>query len=70
MVIASASAGIVALGIVSAALLRGWNGWIELRRQQIAGGSVAKPRTEDWTELARLKERVRRLEAIASGVDF
>jgi hypothetical protein len=67
--VAAASAGTVAIGIASAALLRAWSGWIELRRQQLAGGAVPR-RPQERTELASLKERVKRLEAIASGVDF
>ena len=67
--LAAASAGTIAIGIASIALLRAWSGWIELRRQQIGSGG-SNSRTADRRELARLRERVKRLEAIASGVDF
>jgi hypothetical protein len=60
--------GLLAVGLASAALLRAWHGWLELRRMEIGsrGGrpaSNAAPRPE----LAELRARVRRLEAIASG---
>ena len=67
-----ASAGIVGFGIVSTAILRGWTGWLQVRRLKVERtstcGSPSPPATR--TEIAALKERVRRLEAIASGVDL
>lgn len=67
-----ASAAMVGLGIVSTAMLRGWTGWLELRRLQIQGGRRRGPSSPPaaGSEIAALKERVRKLEAIASGVDF
>jgi hypothetical protein len=65
-------AGLAAFLIVVAALLRGWTGWLELKRAQMAGGEApprAGPSPAQRIELADLKERVRRLEAIANGVD-
>ena len=67
-----ASAGIVGLGIVSTAVLRGWTGWLEVKRLQIENGrrrSSPSP-SAARSEITVLKERVRKLEAIASGVDF
>ncbi len=71
MLMAAASAGLVGLGIMSAASLRAWNGWLELKRLELSGrprersaATAAKP------EIAELKERVRKLEAIASGVEI
>ena len=66
-----ASAGIVGLGIVTAACLRGWRGWLEMKRLEIErrGGPAPSP-AAGRIELADLKERVRKLEAIASGVDL
>lgn len=57
--------GLLAVGLASAALLKAWFGWLELRRNELAvrGGRVARPRAE----VSDLRERVRRLEAIASG---
>jgi hypothetical protein len=65
-------AGLAAFLIAVAALLRGWSGWLELKRAQMGGGDPL-PRTAaspaQRIELADLKERVRRLEAIANGVE-
>ena len=65
-------AGLAAFRIAVAALLRGWSGWLELKRAQMEGGigparAAASPAHR--IELAALKERVRRLEAIANGVE-
>ena len=67
-----ASAAIVGLGIVSTAMLRGWTGWLQVRRLQIEGKMNPGPPSPSavGSEIAALKERVRKLEAIASGVDF
>ena len=67
-----ASAGIVGLGIVSTAMLRAWREWLEVRRLQIEGERrrVQSPPSAVTSEITGLKERVRKLEAIASGVDF
>ena len=60
---------LVAVGLTAAAALRAWNQWLELRRFSITGIAHA-PTRDSGSELIRLKERVRRLEAIARGVDF
>ena len=69
--------GIVSLagiGIVTAGALRGWKGWLELKRLelQVRHGGEAMPvaNTASRIELADLKERIRKLEAIAAGVDL
>ena len=59
-----AVAATLALAVASAALLRGWSGWLELRRLQLG----ARRRGAARPALGDLRERVRRLEAIASGV--
>ena len=69
---AMASFGLVGLGLLLFAALKGWQGWLELKRLEIAGarqGSHAIPITER-IEMADLKERIRKLEAIAAGVDL
>ncbi len=59
-----ASTGTVAVAALSAAGLRAWNGWLELRRDQ--GGTMsARPAT--GREIAELRARVKHLEAIAEG---
>ena len=62
-----ASAGTLAVGISAAAALKGWHGWLDLRRVQRAGGG-SRPRS-GRPDLTELRERVRRLEAIANGTN-
>jgi len=70
--VALASCGVAALSIASAAALRGWTAWLELKRLEMSSGSRApsSPAPLPRIEVAALKERVRKLEAIASGVDY
>jgi len=72
MLALSALAG---LSIICFAALRGWRGWLELRHAALAGDRRAGGLEEDRSsvtriELADLRERVRKLEAIAAGVDL
>ncbi len=71
-----AAAALIGLVVVVAALLRGWQGWLALKQREIdahaqppsaPGGS---PLAAARIELSDLKERIRKLEAIASGVDL
>ena len=67
-----ATAGLAGLTIVAFASLRGWNGWLDLKRmelQQSAGDRMLPP-ASGRIEMADLKERIRKLEAIAAGVDL
>ena len=64
----------IILGLTGAALagLKAWNGWLELKKMeltQIAGERGLPPAT-GRIEMADLKERVRKLEAIAAGIDL
>lgn len=71
--IALSAAGLAALGMASMAALKGWHGWLELKRLEIAGrqsGSEFQASPTSRIELADLKERVRKLEGIAAGVDL
>lgn len=69
---------LVGLTVVVAALLRGWHAWIALKRQELDKGTARlAPEIEGGAgegaariEIADLKERIRKLEAIASGVDL
>jgi hypothetical protein len=68
-----AFAATVALGLASVAALNGWRGWLELKRLELARIPLrdpSAPSTAARIELADLRERVRKLEAIASGVDI
>lgn len=71
--VALASVGTIGLCLTSAVALKGWQGWLELKRMELAGRSTASgpsPSPAARIELSDLKERVRRLEAIASGIEF
>jgi hypothetical protein len=61
--------GLFAVGLASAALLKAWFGWLELRRIELAARGGARKGSGPRPELAELRARVRRLEAIASGGD-
>ena len=63
---------IAGLCIAVVAVLKGWQDWLELKRLEITGGRDAAPSPSPAAriELADLKERVRKLEAIAAGVDL
>ena len=63
------------LGLVAAALLRAWEGWLALKRREL--DAVANGRREPDEirgvapiTLADMRERIRKLEAIANGVDL
>jgi hypothetical protein len=60
------------MGTAAFAGLKGWNSWLELKRMEIthslADGHL--PPAGNRIELADLKERVRKLEAIAAGIDL
>lgn len=71
-----AVAALVGLVVVVAALLKAWQGWLALKQREI-DAHVAPPRAPRGSqlgaariELSDLKERIRKLEAIASGVDL
>lgn len=68
-----AGAALAAIMIVAYAALSGWRGWLELQRQTLdARRAEAQPAPSAGSriELADLRERVRKLEAIAAGVDL
>ena len=70
-----AGAALVGLVIVAAALLRGWQGWLDLKRRELEGQLAGEAHGGSHMgaariELADLKERLKKLEAIASGVDL
>ncbi len=71
--IALMGASLVAtLTIAAVALLRGWNGWLDYKRLELAsrGGQPSQPPAGGRIEIADLKERVRKLEALAAGIDI
>jgi hypothetical protein len=69
MVSVSVLAGIGAAGWAG---LKAWNGWLELKRLELsqAIGDRTLPPASGRIEIADLRERVRKLEAIAAGIDI
>lgn len=69
-----AATALLAVTIVAATSLRGWQGWLELKKRELdqhrseAEGSTGTGMAR--IEIADLKERIRKLEAIAAGVDL
>jgi hypothetical protein len=69
---------LIGLVVIAASLLRAWQGWLDLKREEL--GRTAPPplpAREEGSgigtariELADLRERIRKLEAIASGVEL
>ncbi len=77
-----AATALVGIIVVVFALLRAWQGWLQLKREELerAGqhsSGRAPPEIEGGAavgsariEMADRQERIRKLEAIASGVDL
>ena len=63
---------LVGLGAASIAGLKAWNGWLELKRLELTHdlGDRHLPPASGRIEMADLKERIRKLEAIAAGIDI
>ena len=67
------SASVIAgLGGASLAGLTAWNGWLDLKRFELTHdvGDRHLPPAGNRIEMADLRERVRKLEAIAAGIDL
>ena len=60
------------IAIICLTALRAWRGWLDLRREELAAlrrePEAAEPGTR--IEMADVRERLRKLEAIARGVDL
>ncbi len=71
ILITMASFGLIALSIAVFAGLKGWQGWLEIKRMELAGHQQqGRSPAFERIEMADLKERIRKLEAIASCVDL
>lgn len=69
------TASLAGIGLVGGFAAWGWAGWLRLRAQELALDKARHPDAElpvisQRIDLADLKERIRKLEAIAAGVDF
>ena len=66
-----AASVLLTFALASIALLKGWNAWLDYKRLELAAhGDVVLPPSGGRIEIADLKERVRKLEAIAAGIDL
>jgi hypothetical protein len=61
--LAPALAVVMGVFLASAAALRAWRQWLALKRLELAKGRPGR------RQIAELRERVRRLEAIAGGIE-
>lgn len=70
--LALAGFGLTGFTVALAAGLKGWQGWLEVKRLELTNrgaGELRSPAMER-IEIADLKERIRKLEAIAACVDI
>ena len=75
-----AASSLLAIAMLSASALMGWQGWLALKRRELEmqrNRPETRPEMEGGSregmariEIADLKERIRKLEAIANGVDL
>lgn len=63
---------LAALAMVSVAAAWGWRQWLELKHRELANAQPVERHgpVAGRIELADLRERVKKLEAIAAGVDI
>ncbi len=74
------SASLLGLVILATAILKGWQDWLAFKERELerrttpqgveSGARAGSPEGYQRIEIADLKERIRKLEAIASGVDL
>ena len=66
-----ALACLAGLAMITAATLAGWRGWLSLKGRELdRTGNPGLTGAGARIEIADLKERIRKLEAIAAGVDL
>ena len=67
-----AASVLIGMAAASWAGLKAWNGWLELKKMELTqvAGERGLPPAGGRIEMADLKERVRKLEAIAAGIDL
>ena len=66
------TAGLAGLAVLAGVVAWGWSGWLKLRHAELDTGRHADtlPAIGQRIDLADLKERIKKLEAIASGVEW
>jgi len=70
--IAVAGFYLIGLAMVMAAALKGWQGWLDLKRLELNGAqnAVRSAGPGERIEMADLKERIRKLESLAACIDL
>lgn len=60
------------LAMIALAALRGWDGWLSLKRLELERAETGTEfgNAASLIDLADMRERLRKLEAIAAGVDL
>jgi len=68
---------LIAIAVIGAVFAWSWKGWLQLRHHQLDSGHYAgsapagdMPAVANRIDLADLRERIKKLEAIAAGVDY
>ena len=63
---------LASLGVASWTGLKGWHEWLELKKLELSSCAAERgmPPAAGRIEMADLKERIRKLEAIAAGIDI
>lgn len=71
-----AATALLAIALLSSTMLRGWRDWLAFKRHEMEAHNTlgshigGSPSTTSRIEIADLKERIRKLEAIAAGVEL
>ena len=70
-----AAAAVIVTALICGTALVAWRGWLSLKREQLCGrgapnGEAEEPDASVLIEFAAVRERLRRLEAIANGVEL
>ena len=66
-----AGTSLAAVALIALASLKGFTAWLDLKRAELQTlPSGVTPNASNRIEIADLKERLRKLEAIAAGVDL
>ena len=66
-------AALAGTAMLLSAALTGWRGWLQLKRAELEGATGTTPSGTGAgarIEIADLRERIRKLEAIAAGVEL
>ncbi|WP_294322997.1 hypothetical protein [uncultured Sphingomonas sp.] len=73
LTLALAITTLCAVTILAVTALAGWRGWLSLQQQRLGDRAMTQqptPNAGTRIEIADLKERIRKLEAIAAGVEL